>query len=121
MTSYASSLLSTISPIPTFPPYPGPYEVGTLEVELPIAPFVASGAASPAPSHTNGEIPTILFRIFYPASLKGQAKVEEDGTARWIPSPRKEYLAGFAKFLGAGPFLANVLSYISRMLYYITI
>ncbi|KAF3907556.1 hypothetical protein AA313_de0202939 [Arthrobotrys entomopaga] len=113
-----TSLLSRFSPIPYFPPYKGPYEVGTLDIELPVSPFVDAGLSPPCPSHS--DIPTVQFRLFYPAALKGQAKSEgSQSGANWIPSPRKEYVAAYCRFAGAGDFLANVLSYIPRHVYYI--
>ncbi|KAK6539466.1 hypothetical protein TWF694_009689 [Orbilia ellipsospora] len=113
-----TSLLSRFSPIPYFPPYKGPYEVGTLDIELPVSPFIDSGLSPPCPSHS--DIPTVQFRLFYPAALKGQATADgSQSGATWIPSPRKEYVAAYCKFAGAGDFLANVLSYIPRHVYYI--
>lgn len=112
-----ASLLSRLSPVPYFPSYKGPYEVGTIDLEIPVSQFVDEGLSPPCPSHS--DIPTIQFRIFYPAALKGEASGIQG--ANWVPSPRKEYVAAYARFAGASEFLANVLSYIPRHLYYIKI
>ncbi|KAK6340367.1 hypothetical protein TWF730_002127 [Orbilia blumenaviensis] len=112
-----TSILSRLSPVPYFPSYKGPYEVGTIDLELPVSPFVDSGLSTPCPSHS--DIPTIQFRIFYPAALKDQATGVQG--ANWVPSPRKEYVAAYCRFAGASEFLASVLSYIPRHLYYIKI
>ncbi|KAF3206977.1 hypothetical protein TWF106_011471 [Orbilia oligospora] len=112
-----ASLLSRLNPVPYFPSYKGPYEVGTIDLEIPVSQFVDEGLSPPCPSHT--DIPTIQFRIFYPAALRGEATGIQG--ANWVPSPRKEYVAAYCRFAGAGEFLANVLSYIPRHLYYIQI
>jgi len=107
-----ASFLNKFSPIPAFPEYTGPYDVGTLDVELPASFFTRAGLSPPAPQHTNGEISTLQFRVFYPAALKGEAhkNLPKASAVRWLPSPRREYVAAYARFLGAKPFLANVLS-----------
>ncbi|KAK6344929.1 hypothetical protein TWF718_006879 [Orbilia javanica] len=112
-----ASLLSRLSPVPYFPSYKGPYEVGTIDLELPVSQFVDEGLSPPCPSHS--DIPTIQFRVFYPAALKDTATGVQG--ANWVPSPRKEYVAAYCRFAGANEFLANVLSYIPRHLYYIQI
>ncbi|KAF3934196.1 hypothetical protein ABW20_dc0106722 [Dactylellina cionopaga] len=111
-----TSLLSILNPVPYFPPYKGPYEVGTLDLEVPVSSLVDAGLSPPCPAHS--DIPTVQFRVFYPAALKGKAEGPQNG-ANWVPSPRKEYVAAYCRFAGAGEFLANVLSYIPRHLYYI--
>ncbi|EPS41683.1 hypothetical protein H072_4408 [Dactylellina haptotyla CBS 200.50] len=110
------SLFSRFSPVPSFPDYKGIYEVGTLDLELPVSFLVDAGLSPPCPPHS--DIPTIQFRVFYPAALKGKASGEQN-SPNWIPSPRKEYVAAYCRFAGASDFLANVLSYIPRHIYYI--
>ncbi|KAK6522625.1 hypothetical protein TWF281_002062 [Arthrobotrys megalospora] len=113
-----ASLLSRLSPVPYFPSYKGPYEVGTIDLELPVSALVDAELSPPCPDHS--DIPTVQFRVFYPAALKGEATGSRDN-ANWVPSPRKEYVAAYCRFAGASEFLANVLSYIPRHLYYIKI
>ena len=109
-----ASYLARLSPFPAFPAdsYSGKYDVGMLDVELPASLFTTTGLSPPAPQHTNGELCTVQCRVFYPAALKGEAakNMPNASATRWLPSPRREYLAGYARFLGAKPFMANVLS-----------
>ncbi|KAJ6264458.1 hypothetical protein Dda_0604 [Drechslerella dactyloides] len=113
-----SAILSRLNPVPVFPAYKGPYAVGTIDLELPVAPFVEGGLSPPCPSHA--DIPTVQMRVFYPAKLKeDSAKYDRgDGNANWVPSPRKEYFAAYARFCGAGDWLANVLSLLPRHVYH---
>lgn len=97
MTSY----LSRLSPIPGFPSYTGPHKVGTIDVELPIAQL-----ESPAPAPSD-DIPTVQYRIFYPC--------EPDATGKhisWLPSPQRGYVSAYTRFLGAGSYLAEFISYV---------
>ncbi|KAA8573451.1 hypothetical protein EYC84_005036 [Monilinia fructicola] len=110
MTSY----LSRLSPIPGFPEYTGPHKVGTIDVEIPI-----SDLDSPAQTPSNAEnIPTIQYRIFYPCDtdLKHKGK-----SVNWIPTPQRDYISAYSRFLGAGSTLAEVISYFPRLLHYVTI
>ncbi|KAI0471785.1 phospholipase A2 [Xylariaceae sp. FL0804] len=107
-----ASLLAQFSPIPRLPEYPGPYRVGTVDVEIPV-----SELESPAPAPDGAaDIPTILFRIFYPC--------EPDTTAKripWLPTPQREHMSAYMQFLGASPVLANTASFLPRHLHYTTI
>ncbi|KAF3913926.1 hypothetical protein ABW21_db0205895 [Orbilia brochopaga] len=116
-----ASLLSRLNPVPGFPAYKGPYAVGTIDLELPVAPFVDNGLSPPCPA--DADIPTVQMRVFYPAKLKedGGDKANGHSKANWIPSPRKEYVAAYCRFAGAGEWLANLLSYIPHHLYYVKI
>lgn len=80
-----------LSFVPTFPPYPGIYKVGTCDCELPVHEL---DAPSEAPS---SEAPgTISFRIFYPCSPQSSQRA-----VRWVPNPQRGYLSAYARFLGA--------------------
>lgn len=96
MTSYFSRL----SPVPAFPAYTGPYTVGTIEVELPVTEL---DAPSPAP---DSSIATVQYRIFYPCDPVAKTK----GTVHWIPSPQREVVSAYSRFLGAGSKLAEFIS-----------
>ncbi|KAB5549863.1 platelet-activating factor acetylhydrolase [Coniochaeta sp. 2T2.1] len=81
----------------SLPHYPGPYNVGYMEVEVP--------ARSPrAFSHIrrNHEpalrMDTVLFSVFYPCE---QAPADEPSldTVPWLPRPRTESAHGYARFL----------------------
>lgn len=88
--------------VPQFPPYKGPSAVGSFELEIP----VASLPAQPAPPAA-AAITTIQFRVFYPAA----ASAAPPRPVYWLPEPhQRAYLSGYARFLGAGAALAELLS-----------
>lgn len=95
------SYLSRLSPVPRFPEYTGPYKVGTIDVEIPVAELESP---SPAPEE---RIPTVQYRIFYPCEpdAKGAGK-----SVNWLPNPQQGYVSAYTRFLGAGPVLAEVIS-----------
>ncbi|KAF2197327.1 hypothetical protein GQ43DRAFT_381263 [Delitschia confertaspora ATCC 74209] len=102
--------LNRLNPTPAFPPYTGPYKVGSAHVEIPTADLECP---SPAP---DGAQPTVAFRIFYPC----QQDSKEPGV-RWIPDPQREYIGAYARFLGANSVFANSFAIFPQLLYYITI
>ncbi|TVY29076.1 putative phospholipase A2 [Lachnellula hyalina] len=106
MTTYFSRL----NPVPGFPPYTGPYTVGTLDVELPVSEL---DSASPAPDN---DIPTVQYRVFYPCDPDFKGK-----NISFIPSPQREYIAAYTRFLGAGNALSEFISFFPRILHYIQI
>lgn len=95
----AMSFLSHLNPTPGFPSYTGPYQVGSVDVEIPVADLEAP---SPAPDST---VATTAFRVFYPC---------EPGTherpVRWIPNPQRGYVSAYARFLGAGSAFSELFS-----------
>nr|POE80050.1 putative phospholipase a2 [Quercus suber] len=106
-----SSWFTGWNPIKYFPEYTGPHAVGTVDVEIPVADL-------PAPSDVPEDAqPTIAFRIFYPC-IKPSSK-ELDRPVRWIPSPQRETMASFAKFLGLREKMAGAISYLPQQLYWI--
>ncbi|KAI9682357.1 MAG: hypothetical protein M1817_000411 [Caeruleum heppii] len=106
-----TSLLSRMSPVPGFPNYTGPYKVGTVDLEIP-----TSELPSPSPQ-PDPYINTLQCRIFYPC----EEPSKKAKPVRWIPTPQREYVGAYAKFLGAGDAVAELFSYVPRLLYYITI
>ena len=102
---------SFLNPSRSFPAYAGPHPVGSLDVEIPVTELEES-TSSPA-----ADITTVLFRIFYPCESGGK----KSKPVRWLPDPQRPYFGGFARFLGAGPTLADTISYLTPHLYYITI
>ncbi|KKA30486.1 hypothetical protein TD95_000655 [Thielaviopsis punctulata] len=98
--------------IPYFPDYTGPYRVGTVDIEVPITEL-----ASPAPAPSNAaEIRTILVRVYYPAEPNtGGRKIH------WLPTPQRQNVSAYAQFMGLGPTLSGVVSYLPRHMYYTTI
>ncbi|KAK0509010.1 hypothetical protein JMJ35_008381 [Cladonia borealis] len=132
-----AKLLSHLNPIPGFPAYTGPYQVGTINLEIPISDLSSpSEAQAPTPEIApplanaseeqrailspppNFDITTISFRIFYPCEPTKSSK-----SPYWLPSPQTAYLHAYARFLGASPRLATLTSYIpfSRFLLHATI
>jgi len=93
-------LLSQLNPVPFFPPYTGPYKVGTLDIEIPITDLPSP---SPAP---DPKISTVHFRIFYPC----ESPQKSSKSTYWIPEPQREYLGAYARFLGASPTFSEVFS-----------
>lgn len=107
-----AAYLSRLNPVPAFPDYTGPYKVGTMDVEIPVAKL---NSPSPAPRNAVN-ISTVQFRIFYPA-------VDESNQKRipWLPNPQRHHVLGYSKFIGIGNTLAEFLSFLPRHLYYTTI
>lgn len=94
-----SSLLSRLNPVPGFPEYTGPHKVGTIDVEIPVSELESP---SPAP---DSSIPTVQYRIFYPCEPEAKGK-----GVGWIPSPQREYLSAYSRFLGASSTVAEFVS-----------
>lgn len=110
MASYLPSF-SSLSPVNTFPAYKGKYEVGTVDVEIPVSELPA---ASDAP---DGAVKTVAFRIFYPCQKPGKGDTHRP--VRWIPQPQKQTINAFATFLGAGSKLASFISFLPQQLFWI--
>ena len=91
---------SRLSPIPSFPPYSGPYSVGTQDVEIPVS-ELSSPVSAPDP-----QVSTISFRLFYPCESEKRAK-----SVYWLPEPQGEYLRAYYRFMQASPWLASLLRY----------
>jgi platelet-activating factor acetylhydrolase len=92
--------LNRINPTPSFPAHTGPYKVGSVDVEI-----STSELENPSASAPPGYLPTVAFRVFYPAKQESDEK-----GARWIPSPQREYVSAYAKFLGANSAFAGMFS-----------
>jgi len=106
-----ASWLSGLSPVRAFPAYNGPYEVGTVDVEIPAADV-------PAPSEApEGAQPTIAFRMFYPCAKP--AKNETERPVHWIPQPQRLTAASVLKYVGIGEKTAGAASFLLRQLYWI--
>jgi len=94
------SWLHRLNPTPGFPPHTGPYKVGSVDVEIP-----TSDLDSPSVDAPPADLPTVAFRIFYPCKQDSNEKA-----VRWIPSPQREYISAYARFLGANSAFASVFS-----------
>lgn len=96
-----ASYLSRFSPVPTFPEYTGPYKVGTMDVEIAVSELI-----SPAPTPEEAaDIPTVQFRIFYPATDDTNGK-----PIPWLPTPQRPHVSGYTEFIGISKTLAGFLS-----------
>ncbi|KAJ9646484.1 hypothetical protein H2199_002533 [Coniosporium tulheliwenetii] len=108
------SFLSHLNPTPGFPSYTGPYQVGSVDVEIPVTDLEAP---SPAPDST---IATTAFRVFYPCEPGAHER-----PVRWIPNPQRGYVSAYARFLGAGSAFSELFSsrdqLLPQLLYYISI
>jgi platelet-activating factor acetylhydrolase len=106
MTSYSpsakmASYLSRLSPVPAFPDYTGPFKVGTMDFEIPV-----SDLPSPSPAPANAvDIPTVQFRVFYPAVAGSDEKC-----ITWLPNPQRHHISAYTRFVGIGNTLAELLS-----------
>jgi len=94
-----ASYLSRFSPVPGFPNYTGPYQTGTVDVEIPV-----SNLESPSVT-PSGDVPTVQYRIFYPCEPLAKGK-----SVNWIPAPQRGYVSAYSRFLGAGSYLAEIIS-----------
>jgi platelet-activating factor acetylhydrolase len=96
-----ASYFSRLSPVPGFPSYTGPYSVGTLDVELPVSEL---DSPSSAPDES---ISTVQYRVFYPCNPNFKGK-----NISFIPSPQRDYVAAYTRFLGVGNALSEFISYV---------
>ncbi|EFX01745.1 platelet-activating factor acetylhydrolase precursor [Grosmannia clavigera kw1407] len=107
-----AAFLSRLNPVPSFSNFTGPYRVGTIDVEIPVT---ALDSPSPTPDHADG-IHTVQFRIFYPIAPDAEGRY-----ISWLPAPQRSHVSAYTQFLGAGPILAEFVSFLPRHLYYTTI
>jgi platelet-activating factor acetylhydrolase len=91
---------------PTLPKYPGPFNVGSFDIEVPLA-------TSRKFEVTETSVETILVRLFYPCEKGGKSRPS------WLPQPSMEYAKGYAAFLKQ-PILPAALA-ISMAVYNTTI
>ena len=96
-----STFFSRFSLIPVYPKFTGPYEVGSLEVEIPVEEL---SSPAPAPDPT---IPTVCFRIFYPCESPNKPAKP----VYWLPDPQRAYIGAYIRFLGASRRLSGILQY----------
>lgn len=91
--------MSTLNPVPSFPSYSGPYNVGSFDVEIPISQLKSP---SPAPESS---VSTVSFRVFYPCESGSQERA-----VQWVPTPQRGYVSAYARFLGAGSAFAQMFA-----------
>ena len=93
--------LEGFNPTPAFPDYNGPYEVGSVDVEIP-----ASDLGGFYVTSTGESIATVAFRIFYPCEKPDKPA----RPIRFIPQPQRNVISAFARFLGAGSVLSDLFA-----------
>lgn len=113
--SHISSVMPSLNLIPSFPPYPGPYPVGTREYEIPVS-EVATADVPPPPKEG---LSTLKFRAFYPTT-NGTREHESRGKVRfwthgarpvyWLPEPQTKWLNAYAAFMGMNGFVAKLFA-----------
>lgn len=99
--SKIAAYLSRMSPVPAFPEYTGPYKVGTVDVEIPVTDLDAPSAAPEGAD----DIPTVQFRVFYPAVPES-----DERRITWLPNPQRHHVSAYTRFIGVGSTLAEFLS-----------
>ncbi|KAF2868825.1 platelet-activating factor acetylhydrolase [Massariosphaeria phaeospora] len=104
--------LERLNPTPTFPAYTGPYKVGSVDAEIPTADL-----ESPSPpSSSCADLTTVAFRVYYPCKPDSQQR-----GVRWIPSPQREYIGAYARFLGANSAFSQLFSVVPQLLNFVSI
>ena len=85
-------------------PTSGPYSIGSMEIEVPV-----ETPRSISKIKRNGrhllQLETVLFTLYYPASVDNGAGTAPGGEKKWsretwLPRPRVETAKGYAKFAG---------------------
>jgi len=84
---------------PSLPKYPGPYQVGSIDVEIPLP-------DSKKFDVTGTSVETILVRLFYPAD--STTRLAKATAPSWLPQPSMEYAKGYAAFLKQPIFPASL-------------
>ncbi|ORY12414.1 platelet-activating factor acetylhydrolase [Clohesyomyces aquaticus] len=103
------AFLNKLNPTPAFPSYTGPYNVGSTDVEIPVN-------LLDSPTQFSTDISTVSFRVFYPCTPESHQRA-----VRWIPSPQREYIGAYARFLGANSAFSQLFSVLPQLLYFISI
>ena len=128
--------------VPQFPPYKGPFTVASVELEIPVSSLPVSRrptsaenvstvlfrvfyptAHSPTQTSTGpGGTPADASAPWMPSWFRQRAAAATRAArpypaskpVYWLPEPhQREYLSGYARFLGAPPGLAKFISYAS--------
>lgn len=89
------------------PPYTGEFDVGTIDLEVPVTPARRIGDL--LNKDTDGaafQIDTVLFSLFYPA-VKGETTTAEKHL--WVPKPIALHAEGYARFAHINNWFTNNL------------
>lgn len=109
-TLYMTRRLLTSRPLlaSSLPPYTGPYDVGAVDIEIPLdRPQKVSDVTFKSTGKPAFEVETVLFTLYYPTQ-KGSTQHPKD-KLHWIPRPISATATGYARFLGADNFILRPL------------
>lgn len=85
--------------LPSFPKLPGPFEVGTIELEIPVSSLLDTVKAGEGLGMRHGRkdniIHTILFRVYYPTS----GKYPNNGTGTTTGAHKNDGKQGWGEYL----------------------
>ena len=84
----------------SLPPYPGPYSVGTIDVETPTS-ELPKVYQTPEKAVT-----TISFRIFYPS----EKELQQTRPVRWLPEPQLLFFASTLRVFGLGESISTFVA-----------
>ncbi|KAI8960890.1 alpha/beta-hydrolase [Daldinia sp. FL1419] len=100
----ASCYLFSLPPFPKpLPEYSGPYAVGAVDVEIPLAsPRIIDPARFKETKENAFELDTVLFTLYYPAVHYATSHKPKH---HWIPKPISVTAEGYAKFAHINNFI----------------
>ncbi|KAI0130663.1 alpha/beta-hydrolase [Daldinia grandis] len=101
-----SCYLFSLPPFPRpLPNYSGPYPVGAVDIETPLAsPRIIDTARFRETKENAFELDTVLFTLYYPAI---QHATHRQAKHHWIPKPISVTAEGYAKFAHINNFIMN--------------
>jgi len=138
------SFLSRLNVFPQFPAYKGPYTVASFELEIPVSSLPTAQKPPKSAESISTVQFRVFYptgQHFTPADPKNTTATPPSGEAAgaeakgwtsgwfrqrhpcsrpsksvyWLPEPhQREYLSGYARFLGAGSGLAELISYVNH-------
>ncbi|TKA32942.1 hypothetical protein B0A50_01168 [Salinomyces thailandicus] len=88
------------------PPYTGPHEVGTIDLEVPCDGRKVNDAVFKADGKPAFELETVFLSLYYPA-VKGS--VSNEPNHLWVPKPIALHGEGYARFAHINGFFFNNL------------
>lgn len=88
------------------PPYTGPYNVGAIDIEVPVRdPRFISDAVYKSSGDPAFKLETVLFTMYYPAAKSARTNKHH----YWVPKPLRLTAVGYAKFAHISNILTNNL------------
>lgn len=111
VTLWVSYRILTAQPLlaSKLPGYTGPYEVGALDIEVPLeTPRRVSDFRFKADGKYAFEVETVLFTLYYPAQHGAGSRAGEE-EYYWIPKPISATARGYARAMGMDNFLVRAV------------